>query len=166
MHKDRRREEDAVTALQYALRQMDDRKSARRLVRSADLERLLDGESLSHLLPTGVLIRPLSSASDWEITDGDRRLAEEIRRSVSRDNASEEYAILSVTEEGEGRRRIEAQPASAGDVMQMLQDSEIEDIIMKAEIPSVRDILTRREEDTGTEKKARQRGGNGREMML
>ena len=50
MHKDRRREEDAVTALQYALRQMDDRKSARRLVRSADLERLLDGESLSHLL--------------------------------------------------------------------------------------------------------------------
>lgn len=166
MHKDRRREEDAVTALQYALRQMDDRKSARRLVRSADLERLLDGESLSHLLPTGVLIRPLSSASDWEITDGDRRLAEEIRRSVSRDDASEEYVILSVTEEGEGRRRIEAQPASAGDVMQMLQDSEIEDIIMKAEIPSVRDILTRREEDTGTEKKARQRGGNGREMML
>ena len=152
MHKDRRREEDAVTALQYALRQMDDGKSARRLVRSADLERLLDGESLSHLLPTGVLIRSLSSASDWEITDGDRRLAEEIRRSVSRDNASEEYAILSVTEEGEGRRHIEAQPASAGDVMQMLQDSEIEDIIMKAEIPSVRDILTRREEDTRAEK--------------
>ena len=35
MHKDRRREEDAVTALQYALRQMDDRKSARRLVRAS-----------------------------------------------------------------------------------------------------------------------------------
>ena len=166
MHKDRRREEDAVTALQYALRQMDDGKSARRLVRSDDIERLLNGESLSRLLPTGVLIRPLSSASDWEITDGDRRLAEEIRRSVSRDDASEEYVILSVMEEGEGRRHIETQPASAGDVMQMLQDSEIEDIIMKAEIPSVRDILTRREEDTGTEKKARQRGGNGREMML
>ena len=153
MHKDRRREEDAVTALQYALRQMDDGKSARRLVRSADLERLLDGESLSRLLPTGVLIRPLSSASDWEITDDDRRLAEEIRRSVSRDDASEEYVILSVTEEGEGRRRIEAQPASAGDVMQMLQDSEIEDIIMKAEIPSVRDILTRREEKIPKQRK-------------
>lgn len=166
MHKDRRREEDAVTALQYALHQMDDGKSARRLVRSADLERLLDGESLSRLLPTGVLIRPLSSAGDWEITDSDRRLAEEIRRSVSRDDASEEYAILSVTEEGGGRWRIEAQPASAGDVMQMLQDPEIEDIIMKAEIPSVRDILTRREEDTGAEKKARQRGRNGREMIL
>ena len=166
MHKDRRREEDAVTALQYALRQMDDGKSARRLVRSTDLERLLAGEGLKRLLPTGVLIRPLSSAGDWEITDSDRRLAEEIRRSVSRDDASEEYAILSVTEEGEGRRRIEAQPASAGDVMQMLQDPEIEDIIRKAGIPSVRDILTRREEDTGTEKKARQRGGNEREMML
>lgn len=166
MQKDRRREEDAVTALQYALRQMDDGKSARRLVRSADIGRLLDGESLSRLLPTGVLIRPLSSASDWEITDGDKRLAEEIRRSVSRNDASDEYAILSVTEEGEGRQRIEAQPASAGDVMQMLQDPEIEDIIMKAEIPSVRDILTRREEDTGAEKKARQRGRNGREMML
>lgn len=166
MHKDRRREEDAVTALQYALRQMDDGKSARRLVRSDDIERLLNGESLSRLLPTGVLIRSLSSASDWEITDGDRRLAEEIRRSVSRNDASEEYAILSVTEEGEGRRRIEAQPASAGDVMQALKDPEIEDIIRKAGIPSVRDILKRREEDPGTEKKARQRGRNGREMML
>lgn len=164
MHKDRRREEDAVTALQYALRQMDDGKSARRLVRSDDIERLLNGESLSHLLPTGVLIRSLSSASDWEITDGDRRLAEEIRRSVSRNDASEEYAILSVTEEGEGRRRIEAQPASAGDVMQALKDPEIEDIIRKAGIPSVRDILKRREEDTGAEKKARQRGRNGREI--
>lgn len=164
MHKDRRREEDAVTALQYALRQMDDGKSARRLVRSDDIERLLDGESLSRLLPTGVLIRPLSSAGDWEIKDDDRRLAEEIRRSVGRDDASEEYVILSVMEEGKGRRRIEAQPASAGDVMQMLQDPEIEDIIRKAGIPSVRDILTRRKEDTGTEKKARQRGGNGREI--
>lgn len=166
MHKDRRREEDAVTALQYALRQMDDGKSARRLVRSADIERLLDGESLSRLLPTGVLIRPLSSASDWEITDGDRRLAEGIRKSVSRDDASEEYVILSVTEEGEGRRRIEAQPASAGDVIQMLKDPEIEDIIRRAEIPSVRDVMKRRKEDTGAEKKARQRGRNGREMML
>ena len=166
MHKDRRREEDAVTALQYALRQMDDGKSARRLVRSDDIERLLNGESLSRLLPTGVLIRPLSSASDWEITDGDRRLAEEIRRSVSRDDASEEYVILSVMEEGEGRRHIETQPASAGDVMQTLKDTEIEDIIRKAGIPSVRDILKRREEDTRAEKKARQRGGNGREMML
>ena len=136
MHKDRRREEDAVTALQYALRQMDDGKSARRLVRSDDIERLLNGESLSRLLPTGVLIRSLSSASDWEITDGDRRLAEEIRRSVSRNDASEEYAILSVTEEGEGRRRIEAQPASAGDVMQMLKDPEIEDIIRKGQLPA------------------------------
>lgn len=156
MHKDRRREEDAVTALQYALRQMDDGKSARRLVRSDDIERLLDGESLSRLLPTGVLIRPLSSAGDWEITDGDRRLAEEIRRSVGRDDASEEYVILSVMEEGKGRRRIEAQPASAGDVMQMLQDPEIEDIIRKAEIPSIRGILEKRHEIPERERKARQ----------
>lgn len=156
MHKDRRREEDAVTALQYALRQMDDGKSARRLVRSDDIERLLDGESLSRLLPTGVLIRPLSSAGDWEITDGDRRLAEEIRRSVSRDDASEEYAILSVTEEGEGRRRIEVHPASARDVMWMLKDPEIESIIRKAEIPSIRGILEKRHEIPERERKARQ----------
>ena len=160
MHKDRRREEDAATALQYALRQMDDGKSARRLVRSVDIERLLDGESLSRLLPTGVLIRPLSSASDWEITDGDRRLAEEIRRSVSRDDASEEYAILSVTEEGEGSRRIEVHPASARDVMWMLKDPEIESIIRKAEIPSIRGILEKRHEIPERERKARQRDGN------
>lgn len=163
MHKDRRREEDAVTALQYALRQMDDGKSARRLVRSADIERLLDGESLSRLLPTGVLIRPLSSASDWEITDGDRRLAEGIRKSVSRDDASEEYVILSVTEEGEGRRRIEAQPASARDVMRMLKDPEIEDAIRKAEIPSIRGVLEKRHEMPERKRKNRHMGGDRQE---
>ena len=160
MHQDRRREEDAVTALQYALRQMDGGKSARRLVRNVDIERLLDGESLSRLLPTGVLIRPLSSAGDWEITDGDRRLEEEIRRSVSRGDANEEYAILSVTEEGEGRRRIEVHPASARDVMWMLKDPEIESIIRKAEIPSIRGILEKRHEIPERERKARQRDGN------
>lgn len=166
MSKERTSKEDAVTALQYALRRMDDEKSARRLVRSADLERLLAGEDLKRLLPTGVLVRSLSSAGDWKITDDDRRLAEEIRRSVSRDDASEEYAILSVTEEGEGSRRIEVHPASARDVMWMLKGPEIESIIRKAGIPPVRDALKRQEEDTGTEKKAHQRGGDGREMML
>lgn len=162
MSKERTSEEDAVTALQYALRRMDDEKSARRLVRSADLERLLAGEDLKRLLPTGVLVRSLSSAGDWEITDGDRRLEEEIRRSVSRGDANEEYAILSVTEEGEGRRRIEVHPASARDVMWMLKDPEIESIIRKAEIPSIRGILEKRHEIPERERKARQRGGNKR----
>lgn len=163
MSKERTSEEDVVTALQYALRRMDDEKSAKRLVRSADLERLLAGEDLKRLLPTGVLVRSLSSAADWEIKDGDRRLEEEIRRSVSRGDASEEYAILSVTEEREGRRRIEVHPASAGDVMRMLKRPEIESIIRKAEISSIRGILEKRHEiPPERERKARQKGGNKR----
>lgn len=157
-----KREEDAVTAIQYALRQMDDGRMARRLVRSTDIERLLAGEDLNRLLPTGVLVRSLSSADEWRITDEDRRIAEETRKSVGRDEISEEYVILTVTEEEE-ERRIEMQPASARDVMRMLKDPEIEDAIRKAEIPSIRGVLEKRHEMPERKRKNRHRGGDRQE---
>lgn len=157
-----KREEDAVTAIQYAMRKMDDGKTARRLVRSADIERLLAGEDLNRLLPTGVLVRSLSSADEWRITDEDRRIAEETRKSVGRDEISEKYVILTVTEEGE-KRRIAAEPASARDVMRMLKNPEIEDAIRKAEIPSIRGVLEKRHEMPERKRKNRHRSGDRQE---
>lgn len=157
-----KREEDAVTVIQYAMRKMDDGKTARRLVRSADIERLLAGEDLNRLLPTGVLVRSLSSADEWRITDEDRKTVEEIRRSTGKESIGEEYVILTVTEEGE-ERRIEMQPASARDVMLMLKDPEIEDTIRKAEIPSIRGVLEKRHGDMPERKRKNRHRCGGRQ---